>query len=139
MFGRPAGELFSVFMKVGKLLSRFVCDSRIDDELSTMNSRSRFRLTVCWNVFPKVDSGVSVGFSRLRAVQAHKAGATAASAAQRSTRISERPVMGSSSRTGANRMRRAGPDGRAALKLRDYRESVSRLQSWPVCGAFFDA
>src|SRR3954463_8151626 len=53
MFGRPPGRFSSTFMNVGIFLSRFVCDSSIDDELSIMKSRSRFpfemtaRASVC--------------------------------------------------------------------------------------------
>src|SRR5689334_1122221 len=67
MFGSPCGAFWRAVMNVGKLLSRFVCDRRIDDELSTMNKRSTLRLTDCWKFFTYVDSGISVGFSRLRA------------------------------------------------------------------------
>src|SRR5436190_22016377 len=46
MFGSPPGRFLSTSMNVGKLLSRFVCDNRIDDELSIMNSRSRLRFAI---------------------------------------------------------------------------------------------
>src|SRR5215468_1031499 len=114
MLGRPWGELCSVVMNVGKLLSRFVCDRRIDEELSTMNSRSTLRLIDCWKVLPKVLSGARFGFSRVRALHAHSTGATAARAAQRTRRNIVRPVTdigillgAGAGDSGARRARRA--------------------------------
>src|SRR5436190_15927540 len=120
--GPPAGPC-SVVMKVGKFVSRLVCDSRIDDELSTMKRRSTLRLIDCWKVLEKVDSGFNDGFSRVRALQAQRTGATAARAAQRSTRNSERPVTNIGILLGQGRVIGGAPGQTGALKLRDYRES----------------
>ena len=98
MLGSPWGALCNVVMNVGKLRFRLSCDSRIDDESSTRNNMSTFRLIVCWKFLPKVISGFSSGVSRLRAWHAHSTGTTAARPTQRSTRNKERPVMGASSK-----------------------------------------
>src|SRR5690348_2500539 len=119
MFGRPgppAGP-WRVVMNVGKFVSRLFCDSRIDDELSTMNRRSTLRLIDCWNVFEKVDAGFNVGFSRVRALQAQRTGATAARAAQRSTRNSERPVTNIGILLGQGRVIGRAPGQTGAAKV----------------------
>src|SRR5262245_9406721 len=43
MFGSPCGALCSDVIKVGKLLSRLVCDSLIEDESSIRKRMSRLR------------------------------------------------------------------------------------------------
>src|SRR4029079_10328226 len=42
--GMPPGWFFSVCISTGKFRRRLSCDSRIDDESSTRNSRSTLRL-----------------------------------------------------------------------------------------------
>src|SRR4051794_9471244 len=75
MFGKPGGSIKRV-MNVGKFRFRLSCDRRIDDESSTRNNMSTFRLIVCWNVLPYVCSGVRCGVSSVRALHAHSTGAT---------------------------------------------------------------
>jgi hypothetical protein len=44
--GRPLGIVSSTSMNLGKLAARLACDRRIDDDVSTTNSTSRFRLAM---------------------------------------------------------------------------------------------
>ena len=50
MLGRPPGRFSSRCMSTGKFRLRLSCDSRIDDESSTRNSRSTLRLVAKYSV-----------------------------------------------------------------------------------------